>query len=64
MMVGVVLAKLVLIDRQHLGNLFGILSFLAYGVLCTVVGYIAPAPPKAAGADTEPPAATPAGESA
>ncbi|SKA18706.1 DUF2339 domain-containing protein [Novilysobacter spongiicola] len=63
-LMAVVLAKLVLIDRQHLGNLFGILSFLAYGVLCTVVGYIAPAPPKAAGADTEPPAATPVGESA
>ena len=45
-LMGVVLAKLVLIDRSHLGNLFGILSFLAYGLLCTAVGYFAPAPPK------------------
>ena len=42
----VVLAKLLLIDRSHLGNLFGIGSFIAYGLLCTVIGYLAPAPPK------------------
>ncbi len=41
-----VLIKLLLIDRQHLGNLLGIGSFIAYGLLCTVVGYFAPAPPK------------------
>lgn len=46
-LMGVVLAKLVLIDRQHLGNLLGIASFIAYGLLCTVVGYLAPAPPRA-----------------
>ena len=45
-LMGVVLAKLVLIDRQHLGNLLGIGSFIAYGLLCTVVGYLAPAPPR------------------
>ena len=43
---GVVLAKLLLIDRGHLGNLFGIGSFIAYGLLCTVIGYLAPAPPR------------------
>jgi uncharacterized membrane protein len=43
---GVVLAKLLLIDRSHLGNLFGIASFIAYGLLCTVIGYLAPAPPR------------------
>jgi uncharacterized membrane protein len=43
---GVVLAKLLLVDRSHLGNLFGIASFIAYGLLCTVIGYIAPAPPR------------------
>ncbi|MCD7097588.1 DUF2339 domain-containing protein [Stenotrophomonas sp. MMGLT7] len=48
-LMAVVLAKLVLIDRQHLGNLLGIGSFIAYGLLCTVVGYLAPAPPRAAG---------------
>ncbi len=47
-LMAVVLAKLVLVDRQHLGNLLGIASFIAYGLLCTVVGYLAPAPPKAA----------------
>ena len=45
-MMGVVLAKLLLVDRAQLGNLFGIGSFIAYGLLCTVIGYIAPAPPK------------------
>ena len=44
---GVVLAKLLLVDRQHLGNLAGILSFIVYGLMCTVVGYLAPAPPRA-----------------
>jgi uncharacterized membrane protein len=46
LLMGVVLAKLVLVDRQHLGNLLGIGSFIAYGLLCTVVGYLAPAPPR------------------
>lgn len=45
-LMGVVLVKLVLVDRQHLGNLLGIGSFIAYGLLCTAVGYFAPAPPK------------------
>jgi uncharacterized membrane protein len=41
-----VLAKLLLVDRGHLGNLFGIASFMAYGLLCVVIGYLAPAPPR------------------
>jgi uncharacterized membrane protein len=41
-----VLLKLLLVDRGHLGNLFGIASFMAYGLLCTVIGYLAPAPPR------------------
>ena len=45
-LMGVVLVKLVLVDRQHLGNLLGIGSFIVYGLLCTAVGYFAPAPPK------------------
>ncbi len=44
-LMAVVLAKLVLVDRGHLGNLLGIASFIAYGLLCTLVGYFAPAPP-------------------
>jgi uncharacterized membrane protein len=43
---GIVLAKLLLVDRGHLGNLFGIGSFIAYGLLCTAIGYFAPAPPR------------------
>ena len=45
-LMALVLAKLVLVDRQHLGNLLGIGSFMAYGLLCTAVGYFAPAPPR------------------
>lgn len=45
-LMAVVLVKLLLIDRQHLGNLFGIASFIAYGLLCTLIGYLAPAPPR------------------
>lgn len=45
---GVVLLKLLLIDRQSLGDLFGIASFLAYGLLCVGLGYFAPVPPRRA----------------
>lgn len=45
-LLGVVLLKLLLVDRGHLGNVFGIASFIAYGLLCTLIGYLAPAPPK------------------
>ncbi|PID66982.1 MAG: hypothetical protein CR975_00325 [Gammaproteobacteria bacterium] len=44
-LMSVVLLKLVLVDRAHLGNLYGILSFFAYGLLCVIVGYFAPVPP-------------------
>ena len=50
-LMGVVLVKLLLVDRQHLGNLFGIASFIAYGLLCTLIGYLAPAPPRNADAE-------------
>ena len=49
-LMGVVLAKLVLFDRQHLGDLRGIGSFIGYGLLCTLVGWMAPAPPRGAAA--------------
>jgi uncharacterized membrane protein len=52
-MLGVVLAKLILIDRRQLGNLFGIASFIAYGLLCAVIGYLAPAPPRRPSSSTE-----------
>lgn len=44
-LMGVVLVKLIAIDRIYLGNLPGIASFIAYGLLCIGVGYFAPAPP-------------------
>ena len=47
MLMGVVLLKLVVVDRHNLGNGLGIASFIAFGLLCTVVGYFAPAPPRA-----------------
>ena len=53
-LMGIVLAKLVLIDRTHLGSVFGIASFIAYGLLCTLIGYFAPAPPRAPAAAREP----------
>jgi uncharacterized membrane protein len=46
LLMAIVLAKLLLIDRTHLGSVFGIASFIAYGLLCTVIGYFAPAPPR------------------
>ena len=70
LLMAVVLAKLLLVDRQHLGNLLGIVSFIAYGLLCTVVGYLAPAPPRAGAPDAAGPgdgpglSAQPAGEPA
>ncbi|KRD77552.1 DUF2339 domain-containing protein [Lysobacter sp. Root983] len=54
-LMAVVLAKLVFVDRTHLGNLLGIASFIAYGLLCTLVGYLAPAPPATSDAPAEPP---------
>ena len=45
-LMGIVLAKLVLVDRQHVGNIPGIVSFIAVGLLLTVVGYFAPSPPR------------------
>lgn len=51
---GVVLTKLILVDRSHLGNLFGIGSFIAYGLLCSVIGYLAPAPPRRSSSTEEP----------
>lgn len=44
-LMGVVLVKLLVIDRQYLSNAAGIVSFLAFGLLSIIVGYLAPAPP-------------------
>ena len=47
-LMGIVLAKLLLVDREHVGDISGIVSFIAVGLLLTVVGYFAPSPPRAA----------------
>ncbi len=45
-LLGVVLLKLLLIDRTFLSTMEGIVSFLAFGLLSILVGYLAPAPPR------------------
>ena len=45
-LLGVVLAKLVLVDGRAMGTLSGIVSFLAVGALLVLVGRIAPTPPR------------------
>ncbi len=44
-LLGIVLLKLLIIDRQFLSTAAGILSFMAFGLLSIAVGYLAPAPP-------------------
>ena len=46
-LMGVVILKLLLIDRQHLHDLAAIVGVLIVGVLLVGVGYFAPAPPRA-----------------
>ena len=41
-----VLLKLAMIDRTYMGNMPGIVSFMAVGLLLVGVGYFAPSPPK------------------
>jgi uncharacterized membrane protein len=45
-LMGVVLIKLLFVDRGYMGNMPGIISFMAVGLLLVGVGYIAPSPPK------------------
>lgn len=45
-LLGVVLLKLLAVDRQYVGNIAGIVSFLVVGLLLVVVGRIAPTPPR------------------
>lgn len=53
LLMGVVLLKLLLVDRGNLGDLLGIGAFLAYGLLCTLVGWLAPVPPRRRAAEDE-----------
>ena len=45
-LMGVVLLKLIALDRHYMGDIPGIASFLAVGLLLVGVGYVAPSPPK------------------
>lgn len=45
-LLGVVLLKLLAVDRQFVGNIAGIVSFVVVGLLLIVVGRIAPTPPR------------------
>jgi len=47
-LMGVVIGKLLLIDRVHLHDLAAIVGVLVVGVLLVAVGYFAPAPPRTA----------------
>ena len=46
--------KLLLVDRSYMGNVPGIVSFMAVGLLLVGVGYIAPSPPRSAVAGSVP----------
>jgi uncharacterized membrane protein len=45
-LMGIVLLKLVVVDRTYMGNLAGVVSFIAVGLLLVGVGWIAPSPPR------------------
>ena len=47
-LMGIVLLKLLAVDRSYMGNLPGIVSFMAVGLLLVGVGWIAPSPPRTA----------------
>ena len=51
-LMGVVLVKLVLVDRQYMGDINGVISFIAVGLLMVGVGYFAPSPPKSPTVDS------------
>jgi uncharacterized membrane protein len=45
-LLGVVCLKLLIVDRQFIGNITGVVSFIAVGLLLVIVGRIAPTPPR------------------
>ncbi len=45
-LLGVVCLKLLVVDRQFIGNITGVVSFIAVGLLLVIVGRIAPTPPR------------------
>jgi uncharacterized membrane protein len=51
LLLGIVVAKLFLIELADRGGLYRIVSFIVVGVLLLVVGYFAPVPPKQRGSE-------------
>jgi uncharacterized membrane protein len=47
-LMGVVVAKLFLVDLSSIGSIERVVSFLGVGLLMLVIGWFAPVPPKAA----------------
>jgi uncharacterized membrane protein len=45
-LMGVVVAKLFIIDLSNVGGIARIVSFIAVGVLMLVIGYFSPVPPR------------------
>jgi uncharacterized membrane protein len=54
MLMGIVLLKMVLIDRHYLGDLAGVVAVLIVGLLLVGVGYVAPSPPRRSGKEVTP----------
>jgi uncharacterized membrane protein len=52
-LLGVVIAKLFLVDLSHIGTIERIVSFVGVGLLMLVIGYFSPLPP-AVGHEPEP----------
>jgi uncharacterized membrane protein len=50
-LMGIVLVKLLGVDRGYMGNVAGIVSFMAVGLLLVGVGYVAPTPPRRGAAE-------------
>lgn len=55
-LLGIVVAKLFLVDLANTGTIARIVSFVGVGLLMVVIGYLAPYPAKASGASTPQPA--------
>jgi uncharacterized membrane protein len=53
-LLGVVIAKLFLVDLSHVGTIERIISFVGVGLLMLVIGYFSPLPPAVENDDREP----------
>jgi uncharacterized membrane protein len=58
-LLGVVIAKLFLVDLSHIGTVERIISFVGVGLLMLIIGYFSPLPPAADEAEPQPARAQP-----